>query len=100
MATYAATLHPVPEQLNGTINSATSSAEISVGFGRIFALNADQDVMIRFGTTGMSAASATNFRIPANSYVQFDLGTQLSHIRLFNNGSVTANWFIQYLSKV
>ena len=100
MSTFASVLHPVPENKNGTVGAGVSSAEISIGNNRIFVLNADQDVMIKFGLTGMSAATATDFRIMANTYVIFDMGTQVGFIRLFNNGASTANWFVQYLSKV
>ena len=100
MAVFASVLHPAPENKNGTIGAGVSSAEISIGNNRIFVFNADQDVMIKFGNTGMGAAAATDFRIIANTYAPFDMGQQVGFIRLFNNGGSTANWFIQYLSKV
>lgn len=100
MAVFNAVLHPAAENKNGTIGAGVSSAEIDIGNNRIFILNADQDVMIKFGQTGMGAAAATDFRIIANTYAPFDMGNNVRFIRLFNNGASTANWFIQYLSKV
>lgn len=65
-----------------------------------FAINADQDITIKFGTAGMAAAAATDFRIPANQTYVYDLGRNFDRVRVFNLSSTTAaNIFIQPLSR-
>ena len=85
--------------ITATPSAGTSTSEITLGNDAIFAINADQDVMIRFGNPGMGAATATNYRIPANQQTVFYTSTANTSIRVFNNGSSTANIFIQKLSR-
>jgi hypothetical protein len=81
--------------------SLTSSIEIPFGIGELFAINADQDITIRFGPSGLAAADATFFRIPQNVVATYDAGTAWTSIRVFNLSSTsTANIYIQPLSKV
>jgi hypothetical protein len=79
--------------------ATTSSAQQSLGTNRIFAINADQDITIRFGNTGMAAADNTFYRIPANQQTTLDTSDQFSFIRVFNLGASAANVWILPLSR-
>jgi len=80
--------------------AVTSSAEQSLGSNRIFAINATQDITIKFGVTGMGAATAADFRVPASQTQVYDTGFEFTHIRVFNlHASSTADVYIQFLSK-
>jgi len=79
----------------------TSSAEIVIGINKVFEINSDQDITIAWGTSGMGAATAANFRIPANTMMRYDMGSAFSSIRVFNlSGTTTANIYIQPVSKL
>ena len=98
MATFDAIL--VPASLRGSKEAAlaasTSSTEIAVGHNVMLAINADQDVTVRFGPVGLGAADATDFRIPQNSTMVFDLGRDKESVRFFNLSSTTAAniWYL------
>ena len=82
-----------------SLGTSTSSTEQKIGANRIFVINADQDITIRFGATGMGAADATYYRIPANQQTTFDMGPAFSYIRAFNlSASTAANVYIKILS--
>ena len=83
-----------------SLGTTTSSAEQVLGTNVVFAINADQDITIKFGVSGMGAAAATDFRIPQNQTYTFDTGYYIDRIRVFNmNGTTAANVYIQPLSK-
>ena len=103
MATFDAIL--IPAETTGTkiagLAATTSSAEQALGFNEIFAINADQDITIRFGPPSFSAsAAATDFRIPQNSTMVFDVGRQYTSFKVFNlSGSTAANVYYMKLVK-
>lgn len=68
-----------------TLATGASSAEIELGAGSLWAYVADTVSYIRFGVTGMGAASASYFRIPANTMLTISMNRNLTHIRIFNN---------------
>lgn len=76
--------------------AATASAAQFIGARRIIDINADQDVMVVFGNSGVGAPTAANYRIPANQQTTFDMGPN-SYVRFFNNGASAANIYIQAL---
>lgn len=79
--------------------TTTSSAEQTLGKHKLFAINATQDITIKFGVTGLAAAAATDFRIPANTNVVFDTGSQITSIRVFNlSGTTAADVYVLGLS--
>ena len=82
-----------------SVTASSSSAEQALSANRIFAINADQDITIKFGTAGMSAATTSDYRIPANQQTTLDLGSSLTSIRVFNQGASTANVYILLLSR-
>ena len=98
MATLDAILVPAKER--GTkvaaLAAVTSTAEILIGHNVLLAVNADQDITVRFGPTGMAAADTTDFRIPQNVTIVFDMGRGVDYIRLFNNAAATAAniWYL------
>ncbi len=81
----------------GTITTAASSAEIVLGRYQLFAINATGDLNIRFGNSGMPAAAATDFRIPAGVIATYQIPAQYDRFRLFNAGGSTITYWIQPL---
>jgi|SRR5581483_7466162 len=79
--------------------ASTSSSEQTLGNNEIFAINADQDITIKFGAAGLSNAATTDFRIPANSTLVFDVGTKFTSFKVFNQGASAANIYYMFLSK-
>lgn len=95
MARFAQILSPAGDaviKVTGLL-ATTSSAELAVGARRIFAINATQDITIRFGQTGVGAADATFYRIPSNQQTTFDMGSN-SVVRVFNEGASAADVYI------
>lgn len=83
--------------VNGTITAGASSAEIILSRYQLFAINATGDINIRFGNSGMPAAAATDFRIPAGVIATYQIPAQYDRFRLFNNGASTITYWIQPL---
>lgn len=75
--------------------AGASTAEIVLGTNCIFAINATADINIKFGNSGMGAAAATDYRIPANQQTTLDTGSAFDRIRVFGTASVS----IQKLSR-
>jgi hypothetical protein len=101
MAVLSSILHPATEVAIRPAALATgqSTAEIALGPNRIFAINADQDITIKFGNAGMTAAAGTEYRIPANQQTTFDTGANVNSIRLWNLAATNANIYIILLSR-
>ena len=95
MARFAQILSPAGDAVIkvAALTATTSSAEQLVGSRRIFSVVADQDITIRFGLTGMGAADATFYYIPAKQQTTFDMGTN-THVRVFNLAASAANIWI------
>lgn len=74
---------------------AASSAEIILGPNAYFYVTASAVLNIAFGLSGMSAASAANFQLPANSLVMLTTGDHYDRIRVFG----TATYWIQKVDK-
>lgn len=93
----------VPGQVPGTMISAlaasTSTAEQAFGKNTIFTINSDKDVTIKFGKPGLSDASASDYRIPANVPLVWDVGNSYTSFKLFNLSVNPANIYIMILSK-
>lgn len=97
MATFASILAPasasggVNDNTNVVLAAATSSAEVVVGFRYIIRVsnpNASA-TNIKFGASGMAAAAATDFSIPAQTAMDFDMGEEFDRLRLFNTPGVS-----------
>ena len=78
----------------------TASATQTIGKRRLFAINADQDITIRFGlsTGNMTTVDNADYRIPANSQDVFDLGDAFDSFQVYNLSGVTANVYYQTLT--
>lgn len=97
MARFAQILTPAGDAVLKVAGLATvtSSAEQAIGAHRIFSVVADQDITIRFGRTGVAAADATFYYIPAKQQTTFDMGTN-TVVRVFNLAASAANiWFMR-----
>lgn len=101
MAVISAILSPAATSAKKTaaLATVTSSAEIVLGNNTIFAINATGDITIKFGVAGMTAAAATDFRVPANTMQVFDTGNLYSSVRVFNLAATATDIYIQPLSK-
>lgn len=84
--------------LTATIATVTSSAEIVLGRYTIFAINANTDLNIRFGNSGMPAASVADFRLPANAIAVYQVPAQWDRLRVFNPSGGNSTYWIQPLS--
>lgn len=84
-----------------TTGGATSAIDAcGTATSRLIAINADQDVLIRFGsTTGATAATATDFRIPQNSTFIFSVNQATRYFTLYNNSGSTVNYYWCHLSQ-
>jgi hypothetical protein len=83
--------------LSSTITGTSSSAEIVIGRYQLFAINANGDINIRCGNSGMPAAAATDFRIPAGVIATYQVPEQWDRIRLYNTSASTITYWIQPL---
>lgn len=85
-----------PKSASGGINdvqnatvTAASSAEIVLGFRQLIRVsNGTIGVAnIRFGVTGMSAATGTDHIIGTNQFQDFALGDEFDRVRIFAAGT-------------
>lgn len=99
MATFDAVFTPCENDATGTVTTAASSAEIAIAPNQIFYLIANGDANIRFGATGLAAATANNFYLPAKTGARYDSGRTGLALRIFNPTGSTITWWIQNLAK-
>lgn len=83
--------------LSGTVLATSSSAEIVLYRYQLFVINANGDINIRFGNSGMPAAAATDYRIPVNGTAVYQLPQQYDRFRLYNPGASSVTYWIQPL---
>jgi hypothetical protein len=104
MSTFAAIFNPIggatantnTADLSATLGGTTSTAELLAGQkNSLFAINANGDINIRFGNSGMPAAAATDYRIPSGVTAVYQLTAQHDRIRIFNPGAGSINYWIQ-----
>jgi hypothetical protein len=105
MATFSSIFIPVggstasaaTADLSAALGGTTSTAEIILGRYTIFAINANGDINIRCGNSGMPAAAATDFRIPSGVIATYQVPEQWDRIRLYNASATSINYWIQPL---
>ena len=105
MAIYTSIFSPVggatansnTADLSATLGGTTSTAEIVLNRYTLFAINATGDINIRCGNSGMPAAAATDFRIPAGTTATYAVPEQWDRIRLYNAGASSITYWIQPL---
>lgn len=108
MAIYASIFVPVggstagstTADLSGTVGATSSSGEIVLSRYQLFAINATTDLNIRFGNSGMPAAAATDFRIPAGVVATYQIPAQYDRFRLFNSTAGSSSYWIQPLRQM
>ena len=87
-----------------TLGASAASAIQTVGKNRLFAINADQDLIILFGNKAgptISPTATVGYRIPANQQDTLDTGNAFDSFKVFNlSGSTAANVYIQLLTVV
>lgn len=76
--------------------AGASSAEIILGQNVIFEIVASAAMNVAFGVSGMAAASASNFQLPANVIHRWDTGNYNDRIRIFGTGT----YWIQVVTKL
>lgn len=82
---------------SAALASGSSTAEIVLGTNVTFTVWGTQQINVRFGPAGLSAATATDFGIPANTLVILDTGEEFKSIRVFNNGASAADIYVMRL---
>lgn len=94
MGRFAATYSPksttggVNDVQNATVTAA-SSAEIVVGFRQLIRISNGSvaSATIKFGVSGMGAATATDAILGANQYQDFEMGDEFDRLRIFSAGT-------------
>lgn len=99
MATFDSIFYPTGEEATGTVNAGASSAEIPIGPNRVFAFICSGDCNVKFGATGVTAATGSNFKLPAGTIARYDTGSHVQSFRIFNPTGVTITYWIQYLAR-
>lgn len=101
MAQFAAFMAPADGTggRDGVITTALSAngstADIVIGFRRIFCIIADSAIHVRWGTsTSIANAVATDFLIPANTGVTLYMGENFDRIRVFAATGATGNVYV------
>ena len=87
------------EDKNGTVSATSASAEIVYAPNTIVAVVADGDLNIAFGSSGMAAPTAANFKIGAGVTAVYDLGDHQDRFRIYNPGGSTLTYWIQRLER-
>lgn len=85
------------QDLTASLATVTSTAAIPINFPA-FNFRANVDMNIRFGSTGIPAAAATDFQIPANTVITFSTTKMTNVIRIFNPTAGTGAYWIQPLT--
>ena len=98
MATFQAIFVPGKVTKVAALAGTTSSAEIVMAKDMKFAIVATGAINIAFGQSGMSAADATGWYIPASATIEFDLGNAYTSIRVFNSTASAIDVYILVLS--
>jgi hypothetical protein len=109
MAITASILTPAGGSTNAASNTAdisgtigpglnTAAPQIVLGPYTLFAINANTDVMIRFGRLGMPNANTTDFRIPGGVVATYQMPKWNDRISLYNpSASANTGYWIQPL---
>jgi hypothetical protein len=104
MAVFSHILVPSddPDIKIAALATATASTAQTIGQRQLMAINADQDITIVFylASNSTPTPAATNFRIPQNSTMTFDMGHN-DTIKVFNlSGSTAANIYIKRFTRI
>lgn len=103
MADFSGIYTPPPGTANGTaggvqtasLNAATSTAEIVFSKASRLAIAVTGNANVRFGNSGMTAASASDVPLWGSSTSLFNLGTSAGdRIRIFNPGASAITYYV------
>lgn len=83
-----------------SVNATTASAEIPIGNNQIFAISATGAFNVRFGPSGTSTASASDFQVGAGIISTWDTGDSWKSVVIFNPGASAITYWVMKLSKV
>ena len=93
----------VPANQRGTkiaaLGAATSSAEQAVCRNCIVAITATGAYHIRWGQTGMSAATADDFYVPSGVVFQWDASREWTFFRVFNPAGAAIDIHFSFFSR-
>jgi len=78
---------------------SASSAEQLLGPRKLFLITGDGDFHLRFGQTGMDAATVADLLVPTDAGAVWDTGDEFTHIRVFNPGAGAINVYIMPLTR-
>lgn len=110
MATFSAVFAPATTDATAKVSAlaaATSSGEVVLNKDAKFVVIANTTpgvtattpgIHVKFGQSGMAAATAASFFIPVNTYVSFDLSNAWDRMRFFNQDTVTVDIYVMQLS--
>lgn len=90
MAVFSHVAVPAASRAVKTNVSAASSAEVVVAKNALVMFVADAALNLRFGRSGMGAATNADMLIPANTPMTFDLGDEFDRYRVFGSGNLYA----------
>lgn len=79
---------------SNTLATVTSTAELVFTNRSRIAIVVSGLAAVRFGNSGMAAASASDALIPPNTMVIFNLGDAYDRIRIFNTTAGTINYSV------
>ena len=88
---------------NGTALSVTTHAASliqTLSKNQIFAINATEDVTIKFGLVTVADPTGVEFRIPTGTTATFDLGDKYDSFKVYNLGTSTASVYYLPLSHI
>jgi hypothetical protein len=103
----------VQNTTTATLTTGTSSAEIVLGQRQLFMVTAfaqatgttTNNLNLRFGTSGMSAATVADMGLPINGPtfsvlpMVFDTGEEFDRIRIFNNSTASIVYYVMKLNR-
>lgn len=101
MATLTSIFIPataIPTKISA-LGATTSSAELDFPKYRIIGIQATGNINVTFGVSGMAAASATGWLIPAGAVHQFEMGSEWTALRIYNPESSAVDVYIIELSR-
>lgn len=100
MALMDAILSPADDAVTkASPGAGASTAAISIGRDQVFAIHGSGALHIKFGTSGMGAAAATDFLLPASTVITYKMPRGATHIRCFNPGGAGIDIYVQVLSR-
>jgi hypothetical protein len=80
-----------------SLNATTSTADITIGKDRKFAIVATAAFNVKMGMAGQSAAAATDFEFPGAQVYTLATNSAADSIRIYNPGGTSLTYWLQPL---